>query len=491
MSGVVFFYSGYESIGIEILSAVLKKNGINTSLVYHPGLFDDSLVSERNFSRHFFDPEKIARKILKRNPDLVGFSSMTDTFSKDIRIAEMVKQLEPSIRTVFGGIHPTVLYRELISDPSIDFIIRGEGEKSLLMLASGKDIHTIPGIVFETENGIYANPNLSPVKDLNKLPPPDKKIFYDEAPYFQDYYTAMTSRGCPYNCSFCNNNVYRKIYGSKYCLRRISPDKMISELRNALKKYRYRYVIFEDDAFVSDENWSVTFLTEYIKHIDRPFQCLINPRNISDKVAILLNKAGCRNVEIGIQSMEERLRRSVLNRSETTEEIRQAVHILNTHNIPFNIDHIGGIPGESHNNIKKAFIQYLKWRPNRITYFYLTYYPGTEISEKAIASGVLDEKTCNDLVKGESFSFEHGGNVSPKIRRFHDRIRTAGDWGVFFPVIFRKALKNRNLFRLIPRNHIIGRVIPAFLNILLGREVRGVFILRKYLYHLLRGGHDI
>ena len=488
---VVFVYGGYESLGIELLSSFLKQNGIDTDLEFFPMLFDDGLIDSKPLSKIFMHKMHRVRELLKKKPDIIGFSATTDTYAWCCEIAKEIKK-HSDVPIIFGGIHASALQEKVLKEDFIDYICVGEGERPFLelckKLGSGDASLNIPGIGHKNNGKITIRQPDTLEKDLDALPFADKDLFYKSSPCFREYYSIMTSRGCPYNCFFCNNNVYRNIYKTSCLLRRRSVENIIKELSEALKKYSYKAVIFEDDAFVSDKRWSLEFLEKYKKEINRPFMCLINPRNIDEEIAFSLKEAGCINVEIGIQSMEPVIRKELLNRGETIEEIENGVKALSHAKVPFNIDHIGGIPGESPEKIEEAFYKYLTWKPNRITYFYLTYYPGTRISEIAIEKGIISEQEIKDLEQGKSLSFEHGGNLSEKRRRFHDRIRTLGSWGVFFPKIALMAISSTNIKRFIPENHFFGRVIPAILNILSGKEIRGQFILKKYFYHFIRGG---
>jgi len=489
---VVFVYGGYESLGIELLSAFLKKNNIETDLEFFPMLFDDGLIDSKILSGLFMHKNHRVKSLLKKEPDIIGFSATTDTYAWCCEIAKEIRK-HSDIPIIFGGIHPTALQEVVLKEDFVDFICVGEGEDSFLTLCKRLDKEDadpdIPGIGYKTKDKKLVIRQPERLKrPLDELPFADKELFYKKSKCFKEYYSIMTSRGCPYNCFFCNNNVYRNIYRTSCLLRRRSVDNVIAELKQGLEKYNYKAVIFEDDAFVSDKKWSIEFLKKYSLMVDRPFMCLINPRNIDSDIAIALKKARCMNVEIGIQSMEKNIRKELLNRSEEIEEIEKGIRALSNAKVPFNIDHIGGIPGESTEKIEEAFCKYFNWRPNRITYFYLTYYPGTRISQIAIEKGLISKQEQLDLERGHSLSFEHGGNLSEERRAFHDRIRTLGSWGVFFPKLAEKILLSKKAKKLIPQNHFLGRVIPAVLNILTGKEIRGQFILKKYFYHFIRGG---
>jgi len=482
-----FVYGAYESLGIEYLSSILKHNipDIEIKLFYHPFLFSDALL-ENNFLSSFFNEKKhIVNKIIKFSPDILAFSSMTDTFDFDFSIATEIKRINPDITTLFGGIHPTAAPEFVSNLKSIDFICIGEGEFAFLEFCnafiSNNDLNNIKNIY--SQNTITNKPVLRElVYDLSALPFPDKDLFYCIAPYFKESYSIITSRGCFFKCSFCNNNLYSKYYGSAYDgIRRRSIENVISELLYAKKKWSPKSVVFEDDMFISDRKWTLKFLERYEKEIALPYQCIGHPAFLDDELCIALKKSGCRNIEIGVQSLENSVCK-LFNRPQNHKKIINNIKLLKKHNISFNIDHIGGAPGESKAMQLKAIELYNELSPNRITYFFLTYYPGTEITEYALKNRIISIDEFNNLIKGKSSSYEQSGSV--KDPDYENLRLLSGLISILPKRIISWLIKSGN-YKKLGKSYLFAKYLPSLITTLRNREVRGNIIIKKYIYELL------
>lgn len=482
-----FVYGAYESLAIEYFSAILKSKGYRVKLFYHPFLFADALFENRFLASFFNDKNVIVNKILKWEPDILAFSSLTDTFLFDSSVAKDVKKELPHIKILFGGIHATALPDLLIKKDYIDFIIVGEGEKGFLelieVLEKNNDLSGVSNLYYKQKN-IVKNNKLAPlIKDLDSLPYPDKEIFFNEAPYFKDAYTIITSRGCVFYCSFCNNNLYRRLYGFQYNgVRRRSVENVINELKIGLKKFNYKMVVFEDDMFISDIKWSYEFLEKYKIHIKKPYQCIVHPAFLNERIVKLLKESGCKLIEIGIQSLEKKICK-LYNRPQNNKKIIENILLLKKYKIPFNIDHIGGAPEESKKLQLEALKLYNILRPNRITYFFLTYYPGTSITEYALKNKIIDNDEYNNLCEGMGKSYEQSGSVSD---HEYEQFRVLSGLISILPKKIIDFIINKKLYRYFDKNYFLAKYIPSFITILFQREIRGVIIMKKYLYELFR-----
>ncbi|MGM0607257.1 MAG: B12-binding domain-containing radical SAM protein [Candidatus Muiribacteriota bacterium] len=487
---ILFVYKSYESIGIEILSSYLKKNGHQVELIYLPYLFNDGFMKMPTLSKIFSHNDYFINKIIKSEPDIVAFSSNTDTYKDDILLAALIKQ-KSDLKIIFGGIHPTVCPETVLESGVVDYVCVGEGEKPLLKFASefseNNPFPDVPGIWFKNKNKLH-NPAPFPlIKNLDNLPFPDKSLFYNKAPYFKDYYTIIASRGCPGNCYYCNNNAYRKIYPGQNIFRLRSVENVIKELETGLKKYSFKYVIFSNDTFSAGHLWTNKLLNLYIKKINKPFICYIDPATLTVEQARLLKKAGCRNVGIGIQTLQPDIRKNVLNRPGNIKNTLRGINRLKKNGIPFTIDHIANIPGENIKQTVKYLKTYINFRPERINYFYLTYYPGTELFYKKQKEGKNSNMICEKIKKGETPGYNHGYFYWSKRKKVMKKLGTLAHWGYLFPSVFTKIIDYK-LVKYMPENDFFSRVIPSFLCIFIKRAKFGQWILKKYVYHFLRGG---
>jgi len=236
---VVFISSACETLSIEYLSAALKKAGHRCSLCFDPQLFDDTFLHSRVL-HHLFDyTEEIVDEIASLHPDLVALSVVSDNYPWAISLANKIKETL-KVPIVFGGVHPTSVPEYVIEQPSVDYLVIGEGEEALVELVNNlKDCtlsKRIPNVWAKNGNEIITNEVRPLIADLNQLPFPDKDIFYTKVPFLKEGYIVITSRGCVNKCTFCNNSLYKdRIYQGKGAFfRRRSPDNVLSVL-NALR----------------------------------------------------------------------------------------------------------------------------------------------------------------------------------------------------------------------------------------------------------------
>ena len=244
---IAFVCFGEEQLGVEYLSAVLKSNGHNTKLFFDPLLFNDFILKIRSFARILSCKPTILKELEKFKPDLICFSVISDHYINACDLAKSIKKTTKA-PIVFGGIHPTSVPEEVIKNNFVDYVVVGEGEYALLELVSvlekGKDTTKIQNIWSKKNKKIIKNPLRPLIGNLDELPFPDKELFCERVPFIASKYTTVTSRGCPFKCTFCNNSYMQRLYhGSKY-FRRRSVDNVIEELKLAKSKYNPKQVIF-------------------------------------------------------------------------------------------------------------------------------------------------------------------------------------------------------------------------------------------------------
>ena len=277
----------------------------------------------------------------------------------------------------------------------------GEGEQALDELLKNPQSTNIKNIWFKQNSQIIKNPCRPLIDDLDSLPFPDKDLFYEIYPgFFEDYYT-ISSRGCPFACTYCGNNVLKKVYkGLGKPIRRRSPKNIVDELALAKKKYHPKRITFVDDVFVQDINWLKEFSRLYKKRVNLPYAMLTHPSFLSKEITKLLKKSGCYFLLFGIQSASEKTRRETLNRFESNAQISQAAQNCHDANLKFSIDHIFNIPGEGLPEYKEAVKFYNSLNPTIINAYWLQYFPKTEIVNIAVKKGVLKKSMVRKIEHG-------------------------------------------------------------------------------------------
>ncbi|MDD2225298.1 MAG: radical SAM protein [Candidatus Shapirobacteria bacterium] len=398
---IVFVAVGVESLAIEFLSSFLKKQGHEVEIVFDPTVFATEAIHSAKLAKKLDIKKELIQQIIEKKPDFVGFSVFTLNYQRILKIAHLLKRKSSNIPIIFGGIHPTSVPEIVIKEKCVDMICVGEGEEALSELLNKPNSTNIKNIWFKQKNKIIKNPCRPLIDDLDTLPFPDKDLFYKIYPgFFEDYYT-ISSRGCPFACTYCGNNVIQNVYkGLGKKIRRRSPKNIVDELVLANKKYHPKKVTFVDDVFVQDLDWLKEFAKLYKKKVNLPYAMLTHPSFLSLEIAKLLKKSGCYFLLFGIQSASEKTRREILNRFESNAQISKAAQNCHQAGLKFSIDHIFNIPTEGLPEYKEAVNFYYQLNPTIINAYWLQYFPKTEIVNIAVKHKLLKKSDVPKIERG-------------------------------------------------------------------------------------------
>ncbi len=415
---ICFVYPDFENVGVQYLMALCLKAGHKVELVDYQA--ESSYLGS---SQKKVPYQEIARKILLTKPDLVAFSCVTDNYQYQLKCAQTVKAKDSKIKTIFGGIHVTAAPKRVIREKAVDAIAVGEAEHSFLKFLEkcykNKKGFIFPsqgvrGIVFKRNKKLIGQFKEGLLVDLDSLPHPAKKFFFPLGRFPGNEYKIITSRGCPYNCTYCFNSVIRRMRGRSFRIRQRSINHVLNELLWAKEKFKIKYVFFIDDSFTTNNNWIKEFCREYKKAINLPFACIANPDYLNEEVISSLKSAGCRYIQIGIQSLDRKISREVVKRMVTKRKITKGIRLLKKAGIMVQVDHMLGIPGDTIKNQEQAILYYNKNRPDLVSVFWLTYYPGAEIVNTALEKGILNKEDLKNIEKGiriEGRSVHDGGSL--------------------------------------------------------------------------------
>lgn len=398
---IIFVYKGFENIGIEYLSAVLKSNGHETKLAFDPSLFDDQFINIKPLGRLFDYKSQLIKQILEYKPGLVAFSVVSSDYQWALQIAQEIKK-RLSVNIVFGGIHPTSVPEKVLENECVDYVVVGEGEFALLELANslekGRLDYSIKNIWFKCNGKIIKNQLRPYIENLDYLPFPDKELYYEVIPKYKSGYTIITRRGCINNCSYCHNTIWQIRYperGKRIRLR--SVENVLQELSWTKKKYNFRLLRINDDLFTYNEDWLKEFSQRYRREIGIPIYCFGSPSTINENTIKYLKEAGCYQLCLGVQSINTRLRREILHREDSNVQIKEAISLCRKYRIRCVTDNIIGLPGEKEEDILEMAKFYNQNRVDRVCIFWLIYFPRTPIVKIGLKTGTLDELTVRNL----------------------------------------------------------------------------------------------
>ena len=408
---VLFLHLGRESLGIEYLSAMLKDAGHETALALDPGLFgtNDNVFCIPALERLLDQRERLVRVTRLVRPDVVAFSAYTNTFKWCLELAREVRRTCRA-KVVLGGPHVTLAPDVVIRKPEVDFALVGECEEAVVdlvdALAKGRPTHRIANVWSRHGGEVVGNPVRPPIQDLDSLPLPDKALFEDDI-NFQDDYLVLGSRGCVFNCHYCCESFTNELYSHKFYRRR-SVDSVIHELRVMRERYGFREVMFNDAVLCVDTGWLQELMTRFRHEIGVPFRCFGQVRFLTERVGRMLKYGGCYAIEFGVQSMNERLRREILNRRESNAHNARAFAVCDALGIRYDVDHIFGLPEESVDDHRFAARFYSKLkRLNRIKVHNLTCFPRTAMVDVMRRRGLLSDEAIAATEEGRTGDFFH------------------------------------------------------------------------------------
>jgi len=298
------------------------------------------------------------RHILKQKPDIVGFSATTSGFLDGYDLAAAIKAEAPEIRIIFGGVHISAMGGELLERfEHIDYLAMGEGEVTLRELAAGHRPEEISGLVWRSNGQVVANPQRRHIRNLDDLPFPA----YEKLDHFPHGYrlplfsyimtpgaTMVTSRGCPFQCSYCDRSVFHQ--GFRYN----SPEYIYEHMRYLRTRFGVRHLNIYDDLFTLNRK-RIAALCELltVKPLGVQFNCAVRVGHADDELLHMLRRAGCLMVSVGIESGDPDLL-EVHKPGVYLDEVRDTIRRIKAAGLRAKGLFMMGLPGETPASIQKT-----------------------------------------------------------------------------------------------------------------------------------------
>lgn len=368
-----FAFSGNPPLGLAYVAAVLDENDVEVDIV------DCSLHSSIG---------KSVARILRDNPMIVGISTPTLLYPNALKIVREIKK-RSSAFICLGGPHPTIFPREVVSRPDVDFAVIGEGEITFLELVNAlqksRDTTGIQGIAFHNGDEVIVNPPRNHVQDLDSLPFPARHLLpmefyigFNLLYYGRPATTVIASRGCSYNCSFCQPTL-RKLFGKKVRFR--SPKNVVDEIEYLVKEYGIKLITFHDDTFTLNKKWVITLSDEIINRGLRvEWLCNSRANTINEPLLMKMKEAGCIELRIGVESGDQWVLDNILRKGISIDQIREAFRSMKKCGFKrrwafFMI----GSPGETREMVMKSMELAREIEPTHVNVSITVPLPGTDL----------------------------------------------------------------------------------------------------------------
>jgi radical SAM superfamily enzyme YgiQ (UPF0313 family) len=378
------------NLGVSQLSGELQRAGHDTRIIYfkdflvvpleeasryavsdYPGIAVQARAKEYVWNAYRPVSEReyalLVDTLREFDPQLIGLSLTSLPLKPAAELTARLKR-DFDVPFIWGGSGPTLEPEHSIEHA--DMVCINEGEEVIVELANridtGADLSTIPGLWIKQGDRVVKNAP-GPLLDLEKVAIPDfdparivhindDKIRYNVyPPNLGRQYIIMTTRGCPFSCSFCIESVYQDLFGKKGSLRRRSVDVVIQELVEAKRKYDVTQVMFYDDVFTTHPKWLQEFGPRYKAEVGLPFWCYTYPTTTRKEDLEILKDAGCVSMTMGIQSGSEDILKQNFNRPVDQQRAIDAARLISEAGIEGFFDLITKVEFETERNLRETF----------------------------------------------------------------------------------------------------------------------------------------
>jgi radical SAM superfamily enzyme YgiQ (UPF0313 family) len=366
----------HEPLGIMYLSAAARAAGHQTEAV---------------LSR-LESPVDVADRF---RPNVLAFTATTGTHHHALRWnIELRKALGNGVFSAFGGPHAT-FFPELIDQDGVDACCVGEGEEALVelldTLEEGGDPSRIANWIVRSNGSVHRNDPRPLADNLDSIAFPDRALLAKYGLFLNSrvrYF--MSSRGCPYKCTYCFNHIYHEIYrGRGKVLRKRSVENLVDEIKRVRTEYPLAYVRFIDDVFVTPNqvDWLEEFAARYSAEVGLPFLCYQRLDHITPEIAALLKMAGCVTVLVGLEAGNDELREVVLKRRMSRELIVTASRTIREQGIHLVLQNMLALPRSRLSHDLETLDLNIECRPDYSLATLYQPYPRTELGEIAYDEG--------------------------------------------------------------------------------------------------------
>ena len=387
-------YGGLEGQGGK--SAPLNLAYLASYLLKHKPNTIVSILDCENLRLNY---QEIENRIKQFSPDVVGITLPTPVYSQGLEIARIIKWINPNIKIVVGGPHPTAFPKEVAQEQHIDVAVYGEGEKTFCDLVDafekGYSLKSIKGIAYNT----YLNPPQDLIDNLDDIPFPARDLLPLDSYYAPPTKRESTlpnaniisSRGCPYQCTYCMSRI---IWDKKVRFR--SVKNVVDEIEECIFKYGRGEFNFNDELFTCNRNRTIEFCKEVIwRNLDISWVCSLRVDHVWEDMLDWMKAAGCRKVMFGFESGSQKIL-DIMKKGTTLKQAIDAVKTTKKVGIKTSGNFMFGNIGETEETIKESLNFAKKLNVDTVSFYIASPYPGTEFYRIAKEKGYLRDVEWRD-----------------------------------------------------------------------------------------------
>ena len=399
-------------LGLGYIAATMEKRGVEVQIVdcLMEG-WNNRVKAGKDSYRIGLSPEQIEKHICESKPDIVGVNILFTTQRENgHEIFRLAKEFDKSIICIAGGAHPTVLPELVLSDENVDFVVLGEGDKTIIdlieVIEGSKAPSSLDGVGYRENGQINIIPKTKFIEDLDSLPFPARHLMNMEN-YFglksshgrrtkNRFSPIITSRGCPAQCTFCSAH---EVWGKKF--RQRSPENVIEEMEHLKDKYGIEEIMFEDDNVNLNP-----------KRAEKIFDLMIEKKlnfvwdtpngvsawTLTESIMDKMKQSGCRDLNLAIETGNQYVMDNIMKKPVKLEKIKPLIEYARKIKLNVNINLILGMPGETESQMWDTFRLARDLGIYRPFISIATPYPGSQLYDICMEKGYLhDGFTLDDL----------------------------------------------------------------------------------------------
>ena len=381
----------YPPLGLSYIAAILLNENHKVKII--------DCDTENNYF------EKIQKTLKQFKPDLVGFYAMTWTYRQAKNIAREIKNINPEIKIIIGGPQVTTFPKFSINCPEFDFGVIGEGESTAQELISAiennEPVNEIKGIVFKKNSEIIINSKRELIENLDSIPFPSRNLllidkYFDIFTKKNKFATLIASRGCPFNCSFCDRD---NRMGHQWRVR--SPKNVIKEIKTIQNKYNINEFMFFDDNFTSNENWIYQFC-ELIKknNLKILWECRTRVDLVNRLMLEIMKNAGCYRIRFGFESGNNKILK-IIQKGITVEQSLECAKVCKEVGIEMFGYFMMGSPYETEKTLQQTMDLSLKIDSDFALFSKTILIPNTELFDWAVKNKYIEKNYWEKYLLGK------------------------------------------------------------------------------------------
>jgi len=391
--------------------------------------------------------DEIKERIREANPEIVGFTSFTGPMLRSALDLSQFAKRETRARVVWGGVHASILPEQTLRHDFIDFVVLYEGEYTFMELIEKMDRpEDVPGIMFKKNGEVISTPRRELIQDLGSLPPFPWRLVDAEKyviPWAQAQRTLpiISSRGCPYGCSFCYNRIFNK---QKW--RPFPVDRLKDEIDYLKDRYRLDGLRLDaSDQFIGPGKSGLDRSMEIVRHAserDLKWAAQVRIDQMSPEILKKFSDYQCNYIFYGIETGSDRLLKQ-LNKKISIDDICQVSAVTDDIGIKSAAGVMYDLPTETMDDFRQT-VALIKKLSILVRFSAVQPYPGTRIYDWACEHRMLKFPTDTLGWTGFDYDSPHGLSEIPDVKK------KAGRWNFKYNYLhnLKVTLKRRDWFFL-------------------------------------------